>query len=420
MKKVLTMILATSMILGLFIVPVAAAEQTTYQPLDAYELKNGSTAWSFQRALIGNDEYEDLEYIENGWYYEFWHNWTGGTIPYGYKSNGSIISFQPGRVADAVLTFTAPRKGNIQIPSFEAKRCEEIGDGQLFQILKNDLIVFPTDSDWYELTSGGIESVDVPAIFMTVNEGDTIRIRVNMNENQHNDLFEIKNYQIKYVSVEAYELGSQKENTIVVNKTPLTDVDATDDNKEPAPTEKIEVNFTDITNHWGKDYIIPLAEQGIIKGKSETTFEPDANITRAEFLTLALNVGKIEAVAGESYADVASDAWFTNTIATAKSLNLIDTNMTADGNFYPDQNITREEMTTVIVKLYESKKATAQAGDSSAFSDHESFSAWTTDYIGKAVALGVVTGNPDGTFNALGNATRAEAAVMFSRLLALL
>jgi hypothetical protein len=77
-------------------------------------------------------------------------------------------------------------------------------------------------------------------------------------------------------------------------------------------------------------------------------------------------------------------------------------------------------MTTVIVKLYESKKGAAAAGDVAGFSDNATFSAWTRDSIGKAVALGVVTGNPDGTFNALGNATRAEAAVIFSRLLKLL
>ena len=55
-------------------------------------------------------------------------------------------------------------------------------------------------------------------------------------------------------------------------------------------------------------------------------------------------------------------------------------------------------------------------GDVSGFSDAATFSAWASASVGKAVALGVVTGNPDGTFNARGNATRAEAAVIFSRL----
>ena len=178
----------------------------------------------------------------------------------------------------------------------------------------------------------------------------------------------------------------------------------------------VTVSFKDVENHWGKPYILPLAQAGIIKGKSEGIFDPDGQITRAEFLTLALKVAGITATGSSSYADVGADTWFAATVATAKEKGLIDPHMTADGNFYPDKNITREEMTSVIVKLYESVKGAAAAGDVSKFSDNATFSDWTRDSIGKAVALGVVTGNPDGTFNAVGNATRAEAAVIFSRL----
>ena len=83
-------------------------------------------------------------------------------------------------------------------------------------------------------------------------------------------------------------------------------------------------------------------------------------------------------------------------------------------------NITREEMTSIIVKLYESEKFEADEGDVTVFTDNATFSPWAVDFVGKAAALGVITGNPDGTFNALGNATRAEAAVIFSRFLKLL
>ena len=189
---------------------------------------------------------------------------------------------------------------------------------------------------------------------------------------------------------------------------------------ESAPVVKPTVSFADVENHWGKPYILPLAEQGIIKGKSEGIFDPDGQITRAEFLTLALKVAGITASGSASYPDVGADTWFAATVATAKEKGLIDPNMTLDGNFYPDQNITREEMTSVIVKLYESVKGATADGDVSRFSDAATFSAWASASVGKAVALGVVTGNPDGTFNARGNATRAEAAVIFSRLQKLL
>ncbi|MBQ1935890.1 MAG: S-layer homology domain-containing protein [Clostridia bacterium] len=405
MKKVLSLILALSMIAALVAVPATAAEQNVFYVYDAFELKNGSTPWSFQRAVIGTDEYEDLEFIDDGWYLEFWHNWAAGSFPYGFQSNGKNVSGNPGMIADSVLTFTAPRDGNLQIPSFKVKGGGN--DGVRVQILKNDLVIFPEDDDWYDPDTNEWE-FEVPHIYLNVEKGDKIYFRINMKENQHSDSCRTTDYQMKYLSPEAYAKGVTREGVIVVNAEPIKE-------KEP-----IVVNFTDVEGHWGKDYIIPLAEEGIIKGKSATTFEPDSNITRAEFLTLALNVAGIEAKDGEAYADVDAGAWFAKTVATAKGLGLIDENMTLDGNFYPDNNITREEMTSVIVKLYESQKSAAQAGDVTVFSDNANFSAWATDSIGKAVALGVVTGNPDGTFNALGNATRAEAAVIFSRLLKLL
>ena len=407
MKKVVSMILALSLIAAMVVVPVSAAEQNVFVAYDSYELKNGSTPWSWQHATIGMDDYSDLEFIESGWYHEFYQNWAQGAWPYGFVSNGKNTSMHAGMVCDPVLTFTAPRGGNIQIPKFVALKSSEAGDGMRFQILKNDMVIFPEDDDWYDPDTIAWE-LELPDIFLTVDKGDRIIFRGNMKENQNNDTIRLTNYQMKYLSKEAYEKGIKREGAVVINAEAYKE------------KEKIQVNFTDVKGHWGESYIVPLAEEGIIKGKSATTFEPDSNITRAEFLTLALNVAGISATAGESYADVDAGAWFAATVATAKAKGLIDENMTLDGNFKPDQNITREEMTSVIVKLYESEKSEAQAGDVTVFSDNANFSDWTVDSIGKAVALGVVTGNPDGTFNALGNATRAEAAVIFSRLLKLL
>lgn len=178
--------------------------------------------------------------------------------------------------------------------------------------------------------------------------------------------------------------------------------------------------FADTESHWGKPYILPLAQQGIINGKGTDVFDPDGNITRAEFMTLALKVGSITATAGTSYPDVVQDAWFANTIATAKEQNLIPANMVADGNFYPDQKISREEMTAVLTALYESQKLPIRGTEINHFTDRTSIEAWAVAPISTAVALGLVAGNPDGSFNPKGNATRAEAAVIMSRLQKLL
>ncbi len=174
--------------------------------------------------------------------------------------------------------------------------------------------------------------------------------------------------------------------------------------------------FADVENHWGKTYILPMAQIGIINGKGEGVFDPDGTVTRAEFLTLALKVGNIKATAGQSYSDVDANAWFAATVATAKREKLIPDAMVADGKFRPDRPITREEMTAVLTALYESQKPALKEAKTDHFTDRESFSSWAVAPIAKAVGLGLVAGNPDGSFNAGGNATRAEAAVIMNRL----
>ena len=45
--------------------------------------------------------------------------------------------------------------------------------------------------------------------------------------------------------------------------------------------------YSDISDHWGEEYIKNVVELGLIDGKTATTFAPDENMTRAD-LVLAL------------------------------------------------------------------------------------------------------------------------------------
>lgn len=174
--------------------------------------------------------------------------------------------------------------------------------------------------------------------------------------------------------------------------------------------------FTDLNGHWARNYVMPLYQKGIISGKSETTFDPEASVTRAEFLMLALKVPHIRALSFESvYSDVTEEQWFSKTVTEAAHRDIIPAEMIVNNNLLPDQPITREEMTAVLVRLWEGLRGNIKAGEK-VFTDQESISAWTQESVQKAVSLGVITGNTDGSFNPLGLATRAEMAVMFKRL----
>ena len=58
------------------------------------------------------------------------------------------------------------------------------------------------------------------------------------------------------------------------------------------PAKEIDSMFTDIENHWDKEYILNIAQKGLMNGYTDGTFKPDEYPTRAELakvLYLLLN-----------------------------------------------------------------------------------------------------------------------------------
>lgn len=178
--------------------------------------------------------------------------------------------------------------------------------------------------------------------------------------------------------------------------------------------------FSDTDTHWGRTYIEALYRQGLIRGKTQSVFDPDGGLTRAELLTLAIQLTREPITAGESYKDVRADAWFSSVVATAKGLGLIPKPMVEDGNFCPDAPITREELASVLVALYEKTNRVAPASDLDGFSDRDALSKTYEEAVSRAVGLGLMSGNADGSLNPQGGLTRAEAATVLFRLQAIL
>ena len=53
-------------------------------------------------------------------------------------------------------------------------------------------------------------------------------------------------------------------------------------------------DFADTKGHWAENIINKLADAGIVHGISDTEFNPDGTVTRAEFLKMALGAADIE------------------------------------------------------------------------------------------------------------------------------
>lgn len=176
-----------------------------------------------------------------------------------------------------------------------------------------------------------------------------------------------------------------------------------------------KVKFTDISGHWAENEIIELAEDGIIKGRSETEFVPEDSMTRAEFAALIRRALNLQTVAYQNtFHDV--DGWFADEVQAVVQAGIMSGD--TDGNFRPDDAITRQEMAKVIVNAYRYRTGinTVQAPDI-AFDDSGEIALWASEYVKQAVGLGLLNGMGDNMFSPLSNMTRAQGATVISRLI---
>ncbi len=174
-------------------------------------------------------------------------------------------------------------------------------------------------------------------------------------------------------------------------------------------------SFSDVNGHWAEKEILSLAENCIVNGVSEQEFRPDANITRSEFTAIVVRMLGLETVKySDTYVDVRNTDWFADAVSTASIAGLTSG---SDGYFYPERNITREEMAKIIAQAWNLKSMKNLSAGELGFADSENISEWAKKYVGAACKLGLIKGTDNNMFAPQKNATRAEAAVVVKRLL---
>ena len=190
-----------------------------------------------------------------------------------------------------------------------------------------------------------------------------------------------------------------------------------DDKKEDSETD-IAKSFPDTKGHWAENYINSLKAKNIVNGDTEGKFNPDKNITRAEFVAIITRSLNIESVDyKETFNDVSASDWYVSTVQTALDYGLIS----QDEKFRPNDNITRQEMAKIIsVAAEKSGKFNDAEIKFSTFNDAEDVASWAQEYVDYVFSIGLMQGMDGNNFKPLNNATRAETATVTYRLLELL
>lgn len=180
------------------------------------------------------------------------------------------------------------------------------------------------------------------------------------------------------------------------------------------------VKFNDIGGHWARESIESLASRHIVMGRGGDCFFPDENITRAELAAMLVRALKPESInSGTKFSDL-SGQWFADEVSAASMAELVYGR--DDGNFWPDQNVFREETALILCRSMElAGFALKEDADSDAsldvFQDQGEIDENLKRFVSICLKAGIMTGNEKGEFKPSAYTTRAEAASMLDRLL---
>jgi hypothetical protein len=183
---------------------------------------------------------------------------------------------------------------------------------------------------------------------------------------------------------------------------------------------KVTFKDTDSVKSWGEQPIQVVAAKGIIEGRGTEQFVPNEKVTRAEFAKMIVKAFGIEnGSATESFSDVNDADWFKPYVAAAANAGLI--NGRGETTFEPNATITRAEMATIaaraLTKIRSYQEVANADAQLKAFNDVANVHASLKSGIALASSLKVIEGVADKQFDPNSDSTRAQAAVMIYRLL---
>lgn len=178
--------------------------------------------------------------------------------------------------------------------------------------------------------------------------------------------------------------------------------------------------FDDVEGNWAKDYITDIYNMGLIEGYTEgdkTLFAPARAITRAEFAKLVstfCNYTADETLEFDFNDSGEIPEWAKGYINAVATNSIMNGRAEGDGTltFAPNAPITRTEAMLVLSRIMPESQLTAELS----FNDSQDIPDWALDGVKKTVSAGIITGYDDNTIKPSNNITRAETAVVFSRL----
>lgn len=301
---------------------------------------------------------------------------------------------------------------------------------------KNEIYLQPGQAVVMELT-GTYASVQVGMRSLT---GAAVTYQINSGEEQTMNSTVDMYYKVNLVDKKLVIQNTSKNKEILaltkLKVTSATTASTNDSGVIPQTTPEairyamalmrgIDVpQFTDVAEDaWYHDYVYDLVYRGVVNGMTATTYEPEGKLTRAQFVKLlACSLEEAETLKtyeGQHPFTDSEGHWAETYIAWAKDKGIVEGVSATE--FDPEAPITREQMATIFGRYalkqgIELPKSENAAGS---FPDADKISEYAREFVELMRIAGILNGYEDGTFRPQGNATRAEAAKLFSLFLSI-
>lgn len=166
--------------------------------------------------------------------------------------------------------------------------------------------------------------------------------------------------------------------------------------------------FTDLGQHkWAATAIEELKKKGIINGKTESVFEPEATVTREEFVKMIVCMLKLDLdEVPTAFGDVDANSWYAPYVYAAYKNGIVSG--VSDTEFGVGQPIIRQDMALMIKNAL--GKKISSSNETNKFADYETVSDYAKASINAMQSAGIINGVGDNTFAPHKSSNRAEAA----------
>lgn len=196
------------------------------------------------------------------------------------------------------------------------------------------------------------------------------------------------------------------------------------DSKNPdvkiMPVLYTEKTFEDIKDHKNRSEMEELAKRGIINGKTSVSFDPYGTMTRAEFATIITRALGLSKETTPIFTDVKPEEWYYTYINTAYSYGIVKG--VSETEFNPNGLISRQEAAVMVTRAAKlcgmdtKMDETAQRDVLSAFTDYIQTESWAKEALAFCFEKKII---PDESIEILPTQkiARAEVALMVYNML---